>query len=97
MPNQRPTQSAVGGSTGSAAMKTAEKLELDYLRKVMIGILEVTVEDLTDERKLQTVSNQNEQALNKAEALTFIRSSAFDVVCDIVGVPACRIRTKCLK
>jgi hypothetical protein len=78
-------------------MTPAEKLELDYLRRVMIGILMVTIEDLTDERKLQTVSNQNEQALNKAEALTFIRSSAFDVVCDIVGVPACRIRTICLK
>jgi hypothetical protein len=78
-------------------MKAAEKLELDYLRRVMIGILMVTIEDLTDERKLQTVSNQNEQALNKTEALTFIRSTAFDVVCDIVGVPACRIRTKCLK
>jgi hypothetical protein len=78
-------------------MKTAEKLELDYLRRVMIGILEVTVEDLTDERKFKTASNRNAQTLNKAEALTFIRSTAFDVVCDIVGIPACRIRTKCLK
>jgi hypothetical protein len=78
-------------------MKTAEKLELDYLRKVMIGILEVTVEDLTDERKFKSQSNRNDQLRNKAEALTFIRSTAFDLVCDIVGVPACRIRTKCLK
>ncbi len=78
-------------------MKTAEKLELEYLRRVLIGILQVTVEDMLDERQLQTESNRNEQALNKAEALTFIRSSAFDLVCDAVGVPACRIRTKCLK
>jgi hypothetical protein len=78
-------------------MKAAEKLELDYLRRVMIGILEVTVEDLTDERKFKSQSNRNTQALNKAEALAFIRSTAFDVVCDIVGIPACRIRTKCLK
>ena len=88
---------AAGGLTGSAAMKTAEKLELDYLRKVMIGILEVTVEDLTDERKFKSQSNRNDQLRNKAEALTFIRSTAFDLVCDIAGVPACRIRTKCLK
>ena len=78
-------------------MKTAEKLELDYLRKVMIGILEVTVEDLTDDRKFKSQSNRNDQLRNKAEALTFIRSTAFDLVCDIVGVPPCRIRTKCLK
>jgi hypothetical protein len=78
-------------------MKTAEKLELDYLRKVMIGILMVTIEDLTNKRKLKTASGRNKQALNKAEALTFIHSTAFDLVCDIVGVPACRIRTKCLK
>jgi hypothetical protein len=77
-------------------MKTSEKLELEYLRRVLIGILEVTVEDLTDERNFKTLENRRNQALNKSEALTFIRSSAFDLVCDAVGIPACRIRTKCL-
>lgn len=73
-----------------------DHLELAYLRRVLIGILQVTVEDLTDERKFKSRSNQNMQAQNKREALAFIRSSAFDLVCDAVGVPACRIRTKCL-
>jgi hypothetical protein len=76
---------------------TAEQLELAYLRRVLVGILEITIEDLTDERKFKSRDNQMNQQRNKEEALHFIRSSAFDLVCDAIGVPACRIRTKCLK
>jgi hypothetical protein len=77
-------------------MTTAEKLELEYLRRVLIGILEVTVEDMTNDRKYVSKNKKAEQIVNKREALAFIRSDAFQVVCDAVGVPACRIRTKCL-
>jgi hypothetical protein len=73
-----------------------EQIELHYLRRVLIGILEVTVEDLADERVFKTPGNQRVHEQNKREALAFIRSSAFDLVCDAVGVPACRVRTKCL-
>jgi hypothetical protein len=75
---------------------SAEQLELLYLRRVLIGILEVTVEDMLNERKLVGKNSKRDQQINKREALEFIRSSAFDTVCDAVGVPACRIRTKCL-
>lgn len=73
-----------------------DQLELAYLRRVLIGILEVTVEDMLDERVLKGKNSRMNQKINKREALEFIRSSAFDTVCDAVGVPACRIRTKCL-
>jgi hypothetical protein len=73
-----------------------EQLELLYFRRVLVGILEVTVEDLTNERKLIGKNSKRDQEQNKREALAFIRSSTFDLVCDAVGVPACRIRTKCL-
>lgn len=76
---------------------SAEQLELQYLRRVLIGILQVTVEDLTDDRKFKTPENQRQQEYNRRDALAFIRSSAFDLVCDAVGVPACRVRTRCLK
>lgn len=72
------------------------QLELHYLRRVLIGILEVTVEDMLDERKLKGRNTRRDQEINKREALAFLRSSAFDLICDAVGVPACRIRTKCL-
>jgi hypothetical protein len=75
---------------------SAEQLELAYLRRVLIGILEVTVEDMLDERVLKGKNSRMNQKINKREALEFIRSSAFDLVCDAVGVPSCRIRTKCL-
>jgi len=73
-----------------------EQLELHYLRRVLIGIIEVTVEDMLDERKLKGKNTRRDQEINKREALAFLRSSAFDLICDAVGVPACRIRTKCL-
>ncbi len=73
-----------------------EQLEFAYLRRVLIGILEVTVSDLTDNQKLKGKNSKRDQKINKSEALTFIRSTAFDLVCDAVGIPACRIRTKCL-
>lgn len=73
-----------------------DQLELAYLRRVLIGILEVTVEDMLDERVLKGKNSRMNQKINKREALDFIRSSAFDLLCDAIGVPACRIRTKCL-
>ncbi len=63
---------------------------------MLIGILEVTVEDMTKDRVYQSKNKKADQIVNKREALAFIRSDAFQVVCDAVGVPACRIRTKCL-
>lgn len=74
-----------------------EQLELAYLRRVLVGILQVTIDDLTDEREFKTQSNREEQRRNKEDALQFIRSSAFDLLCDALNIPACRVRTKCLK
>ena len=74
----------------------ADQLELNYLRRVLIGMIEVTVEDMTNDKKYQSKNKKADQALNKREALEFIRSRAFDTVCDAVGIPACRVRTKCL-
>ena len=74
-----------------------DHLELLYLRRVLIGILQVTVEDLTEEKTFKSKGNKMNQAKNKREALGFIRSTAFNIVCDSVGLPACRIKTKCLK
>lgn len=76
---------------------SAEQLELAYLRRVLIGILQVTIDDLTDTRQFKTKENQKNQEKNRTEALHFIRSAAFELVCDAVGVPACRFKTKCLK
>ena len=73
-----------------------EQLELAYLHRVLEEILKITIFDMTDEREFKSKANRKEQARNKAESLAFLRCSTFEVVCDAVGVPACRIRTKCL-
>ena len=76
---------------------SAEQLELAYLRRVLVGIIQVTIEDLTDTRVFKSHGNIVNQERNRIEALAFIRSSAFDLVCDALNIPACRVRTKCLK
>jgi hypothetical protein len=78
-------------------MMNAEKLELAYLRRVLVGIVEVTIEDLNNERKYKGKNSKSAQQINRAEALAFVRSSAFDVVCDALNIPACRARRACLK
>ncbi len=47
-------------------MKAAEKLiNLNYHR-LLLGILEVTLEDMIDERQLKGKNSKREQSLNKA-------------------------------
>ena len=74
-----------------------DELELAYLRRVLVGIIQVTIEDLTDAREFKSHDNIVAQERNRTEALAFIRSSAFDLICDALNIPACRVRTKCLK
>ena len=52
--------------------------------------LQYTVDDLTREREFKTRQNQNAQRHNYESA------RAFDVVCDAIDIPACRVRRKCL-
>jgi hypothetical protein len=75
---------------------TPEELELQYLRRILIGMVQYTVDDLNNEREFKTRQNQNAQRHNYESALTFIRSRAFDVVCDAIDLPACRVRRRCL-
>jgi hypothetical protein len=77
-------------------MRTAEKLiNLNYHR-LLLGVLEVTLEDMLDERQLKGKNSKREQALNKAEALSFMRGEWFETICDATGIPACQFRKKCL-
>jgi hypothetical protein len=74
----------------------AERLILMNYNRLLLGILEVTLEDMQDERKLEGKNSKRDQALNKAEALSFIRGKWFEDICDATGIPACQFRKKCL-
>ena len=75
---------------------TADELELQYLRRILIGMVQYTVDDLTREREFKTRQNQNAHRNNYESALTFVRSQAFEVICDAIDLPACRVRRRCL-
>ena len=73
-----------------------EELELQYYRRLLVAMVAKTVEDLTNERKMKTKENQVAQRLNQEGALAFMRSRAFEVICDAIELPACRVRRRCL-
>ncbi len=75
---------------------TPEELELQYYRRLLVAMVAKTVEDLTNERKMKTKENQVAQRLNQEGALAFLRSRAFEVICDAIELPACRVRRRCL-
>lgn len=75
---------------------TPEELELQYLRRILIAMVHYTVDDLTNEREPKTKENRQAKSMNHDGALAFIRSRAFDVVCDAIDIPACRVRRRCL-
>lgn len=75
---------------------TPEELELQYYRRIMIAMVTQAVDDLTNDRQPKTRNNIMAREQNHDTALTFVRSRAFEVICDAIEIPVCRVRRKCL-
>jgi hypothetical protein len=73
-----------------------EELELAYYRRIMIAMVTQAVDDLTNDRQPATDRTRMMLEQNHESALTFVRSRAFDVICDAIDLPACRVRRRCL-
>jgi hypothetical protein len=75
---------------------TTEELELAYYRRIMIAMVTQAVDDLTNDRQPKTQTNIMAREINHDGALTFVRSRAFEVICDAIEIPVCRVRRRCL-
>jgi hypothetical protein len=73
-----------------------EELELAYYRRIMIALVTQAVDDLTNDRQPATDRTRMMLEQNHDGALTFVRSRAFEVICDAIEIPVCRVRRRCL-
>ena len=71
--------------------------ECQFTRNILCGIIEQTVADLQSERVFLSKQLNARQELDRDSALHFIRSKAFPGICDVLALPADKIKTQALK
>ena len=71
--------------------------ECQFTRKILCGMIEQAVEDLRSEKVFLSRQLNAHQEIDRDTALHFIRSKAFQGICDILSLPADKIKTKALR
>jgi len=84
---------------GAPVMTEAElhDAECQFTRNILCGIIEQAVEDLRSEKVFMSKQLNEHQERDRDTALHFIRSKAFQGICDVLSLPADKIKTKALK
>jgi len=83
-----------------APLVTAEELhdaECQFTRNILCGMIQQTVADLQSEKVFKSKQLNEEQELDRNSAIHFIRSKAFQGICDVLALPADKIKTRALK
>ena len=68
-----------------------------FVRNVLCGMVTLTILDAQNDKEYACKSTRREQAENKASALHFIRSRSFGHICEILGLPADKLKKAALK
>jgi len=71
--------------------------EIMFTRNILCGMIEQAVEDMRSEKVFLSKQLNDLQELDRDTALHFIRSKAFQGICDVLSLPADKIKTKALK
>ena len=71
--------------------------EIMFTRNILCGMIEQAVEDMRSEKVFVSKQMNDLQELDRDTALHFIRSKAFQGICDVLALPADKIKTKALK
>jgi hypothetical protein len=82
-----------------AEMMTLEELhdaECQFTRSLLCGMIQQTVADLQSEKVFKSKQLNEEQELDRNTAIHFIKSKAFQGICDVLALPADKIKTKAL-
>jgi hypothetical protein len=85
--------------TGAPVMTEAElhDAECQFTRALLCGMIEQTVADLQSEKVFKSKQLNEEQELDRNSAIHFIRSKAFQGICDVLALPSDKIKTQALK
>ena len=71
--------------------------ECEFTRNLLCGMVQQAVEDLRSEKVFMSKQLNAHQEIDRDTALHFIRSKAFQGICDVLSLPADKIKTKALK
>ena len=71
--------------------------EIMFTRNILCGIIEQAVEDLRSEKVFVSKQMNAHQEIDRDTALHFIRSKAFQGICDVLSLPSDKIKTQALK
>jgi hypothetical protein len=83
-----------------APIVTAEELhdaECEFTRNLLCGMIQQTVADLQSEKVFLSKQLNEAQELDRESAIHFIKSKAFQGICDVLALPADKIKTRALK
>jgi hypothetical protein len=83
-----------------AKIVTAEELhdaECQFTRSLLCGMIQQAVADLQSEKVYMTKQLNEAQELDRESAIHFIKSKAFLGICDVLSLPADKIKTRALK
>lgn len=85
--------------TGAPVVTAEEQYdaEIMFTRNILCGMIEQTVEDMRSEKIFLSKQLNDLQELDRDTALHFIRSRAFQGICDVLALPADKIKTQALK
>jgi hypothetical protein len=84
---------------GARGMTAEERhnAECEFTRNILCGMVQQAVEDLRSEKVFVSKQMNAHQEIDRDTALHFIRSKAFQGICDVLALPADKIKTKALK
>ena len=68
-----------------------------FVRNVLCGMVELSIIDAQNDKEYASKSTRREQTDNRASALHFIRSKSFGHICEILGLPADKLKRAALK
>jgi hypothetical protein len=83
-----------------APLVTAEELhdaECTFTRALLCGMIQQAVADLQSEKVFLSRQLNEHQELDRESAIHFIKSKAFQGICDVLALPADKIKTRALK
>ena len=83
-----------------AQVMTDEELhdaECQFTRSLLCGMIQQAVADLQSEKVFLSRQLNEHQELDRESAIHFIKSKAFQGICDVLALPADKIKTRALK
>ena len=71
--------------------------ECQFTRALLCGMIQQAIADLQSEKVFLSKQLNEAQELDRESAIHFIKSKAFQGICDVLALPADKIKTRALK